>query len=437
MRTPLVLSPEERSELERRERAPSSQCRHVLRAGIILRAAQGLDNSEVGRLLGVERKTVGKWRGRFVKRRLEGLEDAPRSGRPSKLGPVARCQIIATACSYSDQAQATTSSAPQELRSRLKEVQRRFVGSSQEQEQLAEATDEILKAIPRTPKPEEPPARTGWTIGALTTAVAQAGIANVHPTTIGRFLRDVDLKPWTHKNWLHSPDPLFKEKVTEICDLYTNPPPGSTTICIDEDCGLQVLERVHPGRPAFPGQPARREYEYKRHGTMGLIAAFEVCSGQVLGRFSETRTAADLLGFMEEVAGWRPTGEIHVVWDNLNIHVASRWEEFNKRHGGRFHFHYTPFHASWVNQVECFFSIFSRRVVRSGDFSSVPDFVWKGRNFLSRWNDHEAHPFRWKFTGYPLQIGRGQAPSAAVAPKRLAEPQVTTTEVAAAQQALA
>jgi len=434
MRAPLVLSTEERAKLERRERAPSSQRRQILRARIVLCATEGLSNSEIGGRLGVERKTAGKWRGRFAKRRLEGLEDAPRSGRPSKLSPVARCQIIAAACSYTAKAQATTSSAPEALKSSLKEVQRRFEGSSQEQERLATATEEILKAIPRTPRPEEPPARTGWTLEALTKAVAEAGIARVHPATIGRLLQGVDLKPWTHKNWLHSPDPLFKEKATEICELYLNPPPGSTTICVDEDCGIQVLERIHPSRPALPGQPARREYEYKRHGTMGLIAGFEVSTGQVFGRFSETRTAADLLSFMEALAVWKPTDEIHIVWDNLNIHAAPRWEEFNRRHGGRFHFHYTPIHASWLNQVECFFSIFSRRVVRLGDFSSPSDFTWKGRNFLSRWNEQEAHPFRWTFTGYPLQIGRATKPS--ITPTSdLAAPQVTTKEVAIAQQA--
>jgi transposase len=389
----------------------------------------------VGNALGVTRKTVHKWRGRFVKGRLEGLEDAPRSGRPSKLGPVARSQIIATACSFAPEARGATSSAPQALQSGMKEVIRRFAGSAEERKRLEAAAGEIAQVIPRPPRAEEEPARTGWTIDSLTRAVAEAGIASVHPSTIWRLLSDVDLKPWTHRNWLHSPDPLFKEKATEICELYLHPPPGSTTICVDEDCGMQVLERIHPSRPALPGQPARREYEYKRHGTMGLIAGFEVSSGQVLGRFSETRTAADLLSFMEDLATvWRPTGEIHIVWDNLNIHAAPRWEEFNRRHGGRFHFHYTPIHASWLNQIECFFSIFSRRVLRLGDFCSPSDFTWKGRNFLSRWNEAEAHPFRWTFTGYPLQIGRSaqsRAP-ALPAPEIPAAPHIASQEVAIA-----
>jgi transposase len=436
MRAPaLALSAEERTELVRRERAASSEQRESLRARIVLHTAEGLDNIAVGNALGVTRKTVRKWRGRFVKGRLEGLVDAPRSGRPSKLNAVARCQIIATACSFAPEAQGATSSAPQALQSGLKEVIRRFEGSDEERERLEAATDEITRVIPQTPKAEEEPARTGWTIDSLTLAVAEAGIADACPSTIWRLLHDVDLKPWTHKNWLHSPDPLFKEKATELCELYLNPPPGSTTICVDEDCGMQVLERIYPSSPALPGKSARREYEYKRHGTMGLIAGFEVSTGKVFGRFSETRTGADLLSFMEEQAAWRPTGEIHIVWDNLNIHAAPKWEEFNKRQGGRFHFHYTPIHASWLNQVECFFSIFSRRVLRLSNFSSVPDFVWKGRNFLSRWNEHEAHPFRWKFTGYPLQAGRNTKQTIAPAPEILAAPQVASKEVHTAQQA--
>ena len=105
--------------------------------------------------------------------------------------------------------------------------------------------------------------------------------------------------------------------------------------------------------------------------------------------------------FMEELAAWRPDREIHIVWDNLNTHTSAKWVDFNRAQGGRFHFHYTPKHASWVNQVECFFSIFARRVLEHASFSSREDFLWKAQTFLARWNEHEAHPFRWLFAGYP------------------------------------
>ncbi len=431
----IVLTSEQRKELVKIVRAPCSEQRAAFRAKLILESATNDLSGEaaISRRFGVTRKTVAKWCGRFLRSGVEGLEDAPRSGRPSKLKAVARCQIIATACSFSPMAQSAASSAPDQLQSGLKELLRRFEGSTEEREQLEAAANQIAITIPRAPKAEEPAARTGWTIDTLTRAVAEAGIADVDPSTIWRFLNGIDLKPWTHKNWLHSPDPLFKEKATKICELYMNPPPGSTTICVDEDCGIQVLQRIHPSRPAVPGQPARREYEYKRHGTMGLLAGFEVSTGQVFGRFSETRTDAVTHSFMEELAAWRPNGEIHIVWDNLNTHAAPKWEEFNKMHGGRFHFHYTPIHASWLNQVECFFSIFSRRVLRRGDFSSPEDFTWKGRTFLGRWNEHEAHPFRWTFTGYPLQTGHSTKPMQA--PEILGQPSFASTEVHNAQQA--
>jgi transposase len=180
-------------------------------------------------------------------------------------------------------------------------------------------------------------------------------------------------------------------------------------ICVDEKTGMQVLRRIHHGRPAAPGQLARREFEYERFGTRCLLTGFEVHTGEVFGRILEGRTAPQTVSFMEELARWRPNGEIHVVWDNLNTHLGERWEDFNRRHGGRFHFHFTPIHASWVNQVECFFSILARRVLRHGDFSSIEDFEWKLKTFLVEWNEHEAHPFRWTFTGYPLQVGERRA----------------------------
>jgi transposase len=138
---------------------------------------------------------------------------------------------------------------------------------------------------------------------------------------------------------------------------------------------------------------------------MCLFAGFEVHTGQVFGRLRDGRTGWDTRTFMEELAKWRPNQDVHIVWDNLNTHAASKWEDFSRAHGGRFHFHYTPIHASWVNQVECFFSIFGRRVLKHASFSCVPDFVWKAQTFLAHWNQYEAKPFRWTFTGYPLQTG--------------------------------
>ena len=153
---------------------------------------------------------------------------------------------------------------------------------------------------------------------------------------------------------------------------------------------MQALERRFPDRPAGPGRPGRREFEYTRHGTQSLLCAFEVHRGRVVGDCRATRTAADLVGFMETVAVEYPTGPVHIIWDCLNIHfdgTEQRWTAFNARHGHRFVFHYTPKHASWVNQIELFFSILQRQCVRSGAFapprSSGPP-CWRPRRLEPR-----------------------------------------------------
>ena len=176
-------------------------------------------------------------------------------------------------------------------------------------------------------------------------------------------------------------------------------------LSIDEKTGMQALERKYPGRRPRPGQPGRREFEYIRHGTVTLLAALNVHTGAVLGRCGPQRRAADLLTFLDEVAAAYPTGAVHVVWDNLNIHRGVRWSEFNRGHGARFHFHFTPLHASWVNQIECWFSLLARRALRHRSFASTAALSAAVTAFIRRWNDHERRPFRWTFTGYPLQTG--------------------------------
>ena len=138
-----------------------------------------------------------------------------------------------------------------------------------------------------------------------------------------------------------------------------------------------------------------------RHGTQSLLAAFDPHHGDVLARCGPTRTGADLEAFMDEVAAKTP-GEVIVIWDNLNIHHGERWERFNKRHGGRFRFLYTPLHASWVNQVELWFGVLQRRCLTRGSFASVEELRAAVLAFVSYWNETAGHPFHWSFTGYPV-----------------------------------
>ena len=239
---------------------------------------------------------------------------------------------------------------------------------------------------------------------AMTTIVDEIDRSTVH-----RILQENDLKPHKMKIWEHSTDPLFKEKVTEICQLYLSPPVGCTVLSIDEKCGMQALSRKHPDKPAILGKAGRREFEYKRNGTQTLIAAFNVQTGEVTSRCGDSRKANDLLAFMEEIAEKNP-GIIHVIWDNLNIHhdgPDERWKKFNEKHGGRFHFHYTPLHASWVNQIEIFFSILERKALRHGSFRSKTELREAELSFIAYWNESLAHPFKWTFKGYPIRMVEG------------------------------
>jgi transposase len=402
----IVLTREQRERLEQIEHAGTSEQRQVLRARVVLRAAEDLANLEIATQLRTGRKTVGKWRARFARQGERGLLDAPRSGRPAKTGAVTRCQIISVACSLGRQVE---DSKPETLRQELDALIVTLADQGAldhgEREQVSAAADTLYHAARRVrgPKAEEAPARTRWTLATLSQAIAEAEIAELSTSSLWRILNQSELKPHRQKMWLHSPDPDFKRKVTEICELYLHPPEDASVVCVDEKTSMQILRRIHPGRPALPGRLAREEFEYQRQGTLCLFAGFEVQTGQVFGRLREARTAWDTRRFMEELASWRPNREIHIVWDNLNTHAEPQWQDFNRAHGGRFHFHYTPIHASWVNQVECFFSIFTRRVLEHASFSSQEDFVWKARTFLARWNQDEAQPFRWKFGGYPSQ----------------------------------
>jgi transposase len=362
----LVLDKQQRAELQRRVRAGTSAQRDAVRARIILACAQEGSAAAVARQVGVHPRTVERWRARFRRAGLQGLQDRPRPGRPATFGPVTRLELIALAC------------------------------------------EPVEREDGRTTRP---------IVALVQEAEARGLVPRISRSSYQRILTAGELRPHRVRGWLHSPDPEFREKVTAITALYLHPPAGAVVLSIDEKTGMQALERRFPDRPAAPGRPGRREFEYTRHGTQSLLCAFEVHRGRVVGDCRDTRTGADLVRFMETVAVEYPTGPVHVIWDCLNIHfdgTEQRWTAFNARHGGRFVFHYTPKHASWVNQVELFFSILQRQCLRPGSFRSVAELRTGVLAFLAAWNRERAHPFRWTFTGYPLQAG-GDRPAAEAA----------------------
>lgn len=330
------------------------------RARIILALAHDSGVAFTAKRLGIDEKTVRLWRDRFMKNGIKGLSDKKRSGRPRRISDVTRCEVVALACDR--------------------------------------------------PASHGVPYLKTWTFDALhETYRAKHPDVELSRTSVVRILNNVELRPHRVQGWLHSTDPEFRSKVTHICALYLNPPRNGVVLCVDEKTGMQALARKHATKWAGLGRPGRYEYEYKRNGTCTLFAAFNTRDGHVVAEVSKTRKAPDLLRFMTKVARQYPKGDVHIVWDNLNIHhegPSRRWTQFNERHGGRFHFHYTPLHASWVNQVELFFARVQKRVIRYGSFNSVSELTAEVLGYIDHWNLRERKPFRWKFRGYPLEVPR-------------------------------
>jgi transposase len=339
----------------RRQRAGYAQ---VVRARLVLMSATGWGTVEIAEALSIGERTVRKWKARFEEMPcLEGLKDAARSGRPSTVPVEVRCQLVQLAC--------------------------------------------------ERPAGEKSPApfRDVWSYKALAEAIEATSGHRLSVSEVGRILRFKGLRPHRVKQWLKSSDPDFVAKAKRVCQMYLHPPKDMVVLCVDEK-PMQVLERRHRTRSDRRDASVRYEYEYKRHGTQSLLAAFDVKTGRVLGRVVPHRDAGALVSFMNELARRYRNKKVCIVWDNLNIHYDgkdARWANFNARHGGRFQFLYTPIHASWMNQVEIWFSILHRRIIKYGDFASPAEQARRVDGFIEHWNLVECHPFRWTWRTDKLQ----------------------------------
>lgn len=331
----------------------------VQRARMLLLARKGVATAEIARRVGWTERSVRKWKARFRENpTLAVVQDAPRSGRPARVPTWVRCRVVQLAC---------------------------------------DRPDGVLT-----------PLREVWTRQTLADHVAAVTGYRLSVSEVGRILCNAELRPHRIRQWLHSPDPDFEPKAKRVCDLYLNPPPGAVVLCIDEK-PMQVLERQYPNHVNPGDGTLRHEFEYKRHGVQHLLAAFEVGTGRVMGRIVPERTAHATVSFLNEVARRYRGREVYVVWDNLNTHYDGRderWTRFNELHGGRFHFVYTPKHASWMNQVEIWFSILQRRVLEYGDFETKERQRWTVEAFIRHWNRVEHHPFRWTWRVKQRQIRR-------------------------------
>jgi transposase len=344
---PLGIADAERAELQRRVRAHTTPQRAAKRARVVLLAAEGVPNRQIATLVGMNQHTVSHWRHRFEAERLAGLEDRPRPGRPLVYGHDQRLRIVATV----------------------------------------------------TQQPPGPASH--WSHSQLAKALADIGIS---ASQIGRILADLDIKPHRVRGWITRPDdPGFWERAADVCGLYLAPPTNALVLSVDEKTGIGARSRTWPATPPAPGRPTRQEHEYVRHGTATLLAALDVHRGGVLQATNLDRnTAENFIAFLDELDARVPTDlAVHLVLDNGASHIANatRWWFHEHR---RFHPHYTPTHASWLNQVELFFSILARRLLKRGEFTSVDDLVAKVMAFIADYN-RTATPFRWTYDGRPLQ----------------------------------
>ena len=352
----IVLSKKERQDLIEVTRRESGEARLHRRARAVLLRAGGESISSIARKEGTSRSRVGEWLSRFEVGRMAGLLDLARPGRPAEITSLERHQVIAAAC-----------------------------------------------RSPRAFGQE----RVLWSQESLAGAVMDAGLVrSISPRTVGRILEEAEIKPHRVKMWCHSKDPAFQEKMQAIVALYVHPPKGEPVLCVDEKSGMQALSRSRALQPASSGRAARFEFEYKRNGTRCLFGCFNIGTGKVLGQCTRYRKRADFISFMDGVASVYRQRRVHVILDNLNTHrnttKGAFVSEWNRQHRNRFVFHYTPTHGSWLNQVELWFSIVTRRILRYGNFGSPDELVAAIEAFIAEWNGSEAHPFRWTYEGLPL-----------------------------------
>jgi transposase len=345
------ITDEDRRELERIVRAASSEVRMVERARIVLAASEGLTTAQIAQRVGCGERMVKKWRPRYERRGLDGLNDAPRSGAPLTHGPETRALLIAKACTRPE------------------------------------------------PTPEGA-RRERWTYEELG---AEVGMSASQAHVI---LARAEIKPHRTEYWMMSDysRPEFEERLGDICGLYLDPPENVLVVSIDEKTGIQAKAPTKPDRPPAPGKPARREHEYTRNGTQCLFACLNVQDGDVLGMPSKTRNRWDLIRFLDHLDDEIPVVEgqkIVAITDNLSTRGTEEVETWLKDHP-RWSFQFTPKHASWLNQIEIFFSILWRRLLKHGAFTSEQDLACQMLAFIETYNQ-TAKPFKWTYTGKVLE----------------------------------
>jgi transposase len=329
-------------------RSNTVQARVAERARLVLLAADGASNREIGAVIGMHYNQVATWRNRYGQLGLVGLEDGERSGRPPVYGH--------------------------------------------------DSVLLLVKTVTETP----PATMTRWTMDAIAARMREHGVP-ISASQVWRICSSLDLKPWQTESWMTSHDPDFWAKSADVCGLYLNPPANAIVWSVDEKSGMQARSRINPTKPALPGRRVRREFEYQRNGTAVLFAGLNVHDGELAGWVTDSTRTDNFVEFLADLDRLTPAGmELHCIVDNLSAHFTRKVEAFLDERP-RIFLHNTPTHASWLNQVELFFSILQRRLLRYGEFDSVDDLADRIINFINDYN-RRAKPFRWTYDGRPLRI---------------------------------
>jgi transposase len=329
----IQLAASERAELERLQRASSVAAGLSRRARAVLLMADELPGTEIARLTGYTAVQVSRIRRRFAEQGLAGLMDRPRSGRPPRLSQAKSARIVAL----------------------------------------------TLKPPPK--------GLTHWSTRELAQRVG------VSHATVHRIWQAHALQPHRVESFKFTTDPQAEAKIRDVVGLYLNPPTNAVVLSVDEKTQIQALERTQPLLPLRPNLPARQTHDYQRHGLTSLYAALEVASGKVLGECSPRHTGADFLRFLKLVQRRYRDKPLHVILDNSSTHSTPKVREWLAAHPS-VHFHFTPTGASWLNMVEAWFGILTRKSVRRGSFASVKALVRHIADYIEHWNAHPT-PFVW------------------------------------------
>lgn len=334
----VTLSPEERKTLETWAASRTEPYRKVQRARVVLLAAEGRPNSTIATEVGLARRMVIQWRQRFVNKRLAGLLDRPRSGRPRTYSDADRLRVVETACT------------------------------------------------------KIPPDATHWSVRSLAEATG------VGRDVVHQILRQNRLKPHRVGTFSRSSDPNFAAKVTDVVGLYMNPPENAVVLCVDEKTQVQALDRTQPMLPMRPDQIERQTHDYKRNGTVRLYAALAVHAGRVIPRVEDRHRSREFVAFMNQLLQIYPEGELHVILDNVITHRSEKvqtWHAEPKHR--RVVFHFIPTYSSWLNLVEVLFNLVQAKVIRRGRFPSKQDLTAKLLAYIERFNQ-EKRIFQWTKT---------------------------------------